>query len=408
AFKYISNNETYRHCAERITNALAARENKNPATIVTKNDIKVKWLSHLIPHDGYGASAIEMLDRLIDVPGFAARALPLSIACEDWIPQKVKDIVEPTIVNSGVLQVDGADYFLMYSPPIPRTSLHGLSVNVAKEKIIFCMWESSNIPKYWVNYINDDFDRIIVPTEWGREQMLCSGIRVPISVVNLGVNMSRYSYQERTKTLPFRFLTYANDFWDSPRKNCSYVFDAFKQAFGDRHDIELIIKLAKGDEGTQIARTGKVSNIPKLGQNVRLIEGALPPNELASLVQTAHCMLFPSSGEGFGLPPREAMAAGVPLIVSDSTALKEIARPDLVWVLPSTKTKPACDYPACYGNWNDLGTLDDFNIEDLSYLMKEVHTNYPLALEKAKAASKWIVNNQTYEHTTTKLLEILE
>ncbi|MBI4977887.1 MAG: glycosyltransferase [Spirochaetes bacterium] len=45
---------------------------------------------------------------------------------------------------------------------------------------------------------------------------------------------------------------------------------------------------------------------------------------LSSLYRNAHVFVFPSFAEGFGLPPVEAFAAGVPVVVSDRTSLREV------------------------------------------------------------------------------------
>jgi glycosyltransferase involved in cell wall biosynthesis len=46
--------------------------------------------------------------------------------------------------------------------------------------------------------------------------------------------------------------------------------------------------------------------------------------ELASLYQRAALYVFPSLGEGFGLPPLEAMSYGLPVVSSQATCLPEI------------------------------------------------------------------------------------
>jgi glycosyltransferase involved in cell wall biosynthesis len=51
--------------------------------------------------------------------------------------------------------------------------------------------------------------------------------------------------------------------------------------------------------------------------------GYLPPERLAAVREHALAVLVPSWKEGFGLPVLEAMAAGVPVIASDTPALRE-------------------------------------------------------------------------------------
>jgi glycosyltransferase involved in cell wall biosynthesis len=47
--------------------------------------------------------------------------------------------------------------------------------------------------------------------------------------------------------------------------------------------------------------------------------------ELALLYNSAHVFVFPSLYEGFGLPPLEAMACGLPVACSNKTSLPEVA-----------------------------------------------------------------------------------
>lgn len=52
--------------------------------------------------------------------------------------------------------------------------------------------------------------------------------------------------------------------------------------------------------------------------------GPLPHEELAWVYRTATVFLFPSLYEGFGMPPLEAMASGVPVVASHSGSLGEV------------------------------------------------------------------------------------
>ena len=57
----------------------------------------------------------------------------------------------------------------------------------------------------------------------------------------------------------------------------------------------------------------------------RVIElGYLDSPALRTVVTGASCLVFPSRYEGFGLPPLEAAAAGVPSVVSDLGVLREV------------------------------------------------------------------------------------
>jgi alpha-1,3-rhamnosyl/mannosyltransferase len=106
------------------------------------------------------------------------------------------------------------------------------------------------------------------------------------------------------------------------RKNLGVVLDALAKV--DPGALGRPALLAAGPPGVgadeitaQIERLG-------LGERVRL-GGYVPSEELPVLVSQALALVHPSRDEGFGFTPIEAMAAGVPVIMSASGALPEVA-----------------------------------------------------------------------------------
>lgn len=59
------------------------------------------------------------------------------------------------------------------------------------------------------------------------------------------------------------------------------------------------------------------------GAHVRVFDD-VGDAELAVLMRHARLFVYPSLAEGFGMPPLEAMASGVPVVTSSSTALPEV------------------------------------------------------------------------------------
>ncbi|HEV8287275.1 MAG TPA: glycosyltransferase family 1 protein [Chitinophagaceae bacterium] len=55
-----------------------------------------------------------------------------------------------------------------------------------------------------------------------------------------------------------------------------------------------------------------------------IFTGSISDEELAAIHSMARVFCFPSFAEGFGLPPLEAMACGVPVIVSNTTSMPEV------------------------------------------------------------------------------------
>lgn len=62
--------------------------------------------------------------------------------------------------------------------------------------------------------------------------------------------------------------------------------------------------------------------------------GALPDAAVAALMTRARALVFPSLAEGFGLPPLEAAARGLPVLCSDLPVLREVLQDYPVYLRP--------------------------------------------------------------------------
>jgi len=67
--------------------------------------------------------------------------------------------------------------------------------------------------------------------------------------------------------------------------------------------------------------------------------GYVPEDELPGLTAGATAFIYPSLYEGFGFPVAQAMAAGVPVITSNSSCLPEIAGEGALLVDPRSPSE---------------------------------------------------------------------
>ena len=70
----------------------------------------------------------------------------------------------------------------------------------------------------------------------------------------------------------------------------------------------------------------------RIEKKVRLL-GVVPEEEVPSLYRGALALLFPSLYEGFGLPVLEAMKSGIPVVASDIPPVREVARDSALYFL---------------------------------------------------------------------------
>jgi alpha-1,3-rhamnosyl/mannosyltransferase len=104
-----------------------------------------------------------------------------------------------------------------------------------------------------------------------------------------------------------------------PRKNLSTLLEAFARLAAAGHPEHLVLGGAAGwspDElASRIAHTGLESRVH--------LPGYIAEADLPFVYAGAALFVYPSLLEGFGFPPLEAMASGVPVIASDSSSLRE-------------------------------------------------------------------------------------
>jgi glycosyltransferase involved in cell wall biosynthesis len=78
-----------------------------------------------------------------------------------------------------------------------------------------------------------------------------------------------------------------------------------------------------------------------------LVLHGLPRPSLARLYRRATVFVYPSLHEGFGLPPLEAMASGVPVIVSNTSSLPEVVGDAAILVDPHDERELARAIQLC-------------------------------------------------------------
>lgn len=67
----------------------------------------------------------------------------------------------------------------------------------------------------------------------------------------------------------------------------------------------------------------------------RYLSGAITPEQMAWIYSAFDVLLFPSLGEGFGIPAIEAQACGTPVIVTDFSAQSELVAPGSGYLVQS-------------------------------------------------------------------------
>ena len=116
-----------------------------------------------------------------------------------------------------------------------------------------------------------------------------------------------------------------------PRKNLPTLIRAFRGLIdGYKSEADLVIV---GKQGWLYDDVYQLVDELSLRDRVHFL-GRVPTADLPHLYNAAQMLILPSYYEGFGLPPLEAMACGVPVIISDTPAMSEVVADAALCVAP--------------------------------------------------------------------------
>jgi glycosyltransferase involved in cell wall biosynthesis len=129
--------------------------------------------------------------------------------------------------------------------------------------------------------------------------------------------------------LPEAYILYVGTI--EPRKNLARLLDAYHALRQAGYPHKLAIVGAKGWLYQPV-----FDRIAALGlQDEVIFPGYIADEDLPAVYSGAALFAFPSLYEGFGIPPLEAMACGVPTLVSDTSSLPEVVGDAALQVSPT-------------------------------------------------------------------------
>ena len=162
-----------------------------------------------------------------------------------------------------------------------------------------------------------------------------------------------------------------------PRKNIPNMIRAFSQFISENKDMKNTLLLIVGKKGWDYEESLEAPQKYGVEKNVKFL-GRIPEEDLPILYSGAKGYINVSFEEGFGLPLLESMACGIPSVVSNIPAHKEVG-----------------DYLPIY--------VDPNNIENIKDGIFEIMTRYfdkKDFIERSK--------NFSWKNTAEKTLEVLE
>jgi GT2 family glycosyltransferase/glycosyltransferase involved in cell wall biosynthesis len=142
-----------------------------------------------------------------------------------------------------------------------------------------------------------------------------------VKVIHLGISPEYYPKSKQFRWEEFKPYV----FWVSKidvLKNVPRLIEAFSIISCDNRFQDLHLLVA-GEDGRDSPRVRRMIKQLRLEHKVHLL-GRVSREELSTLFKNAEIFVYPSLSEGFGFPPLEANAAGVPVLASSTSSLPEV------------------------------------------------------------------------------------
>ena len=243
-----------------------------------------------------------------------------------------------------------------------------------------------------------EFDMIVVPCDANVETY--SKYNDNVVKVPLGVDPELWHFQER-KRGRFTYLTVGAGY---NRKNFPEIIRAFK-IVRDQLDAggfpkpQLIIK-----SPPELALYEPLTEDP----DVIILSEWLNEEDERGLYEDAHCYVAATKGEGWGMCPHQAIAQGLPTILTDAAGHHEFSQ----WGIPLRWHYEEANYDT----WAGAGVIDQHlsngkwwvpDFDDLVRRMLDVYYHYDQCRAEAKRNAQRIAH-LTWAHTAQVLVEQLE
>ena len=195
-------------------------------------------------------------------------------------------------------------------------------------------------PEHYRNKVIPLYTKLLIAAAVRRANVLCtiskfsqreiaSSYKVPadrIPIVYPGVS-ARYALPSAVEvatirkkySLPSKFFLFVGA-WGR-RKNLPRLIDAFRILLQQEcGDLKLIMVGASSGSSEVEDRLRD----PDTARHTSLL-GFIPDEDMPPIYAACEALIFPSLGEGFGLPVIEAMACGTPVLLSRASCLPEVA-----------------------------------------------------------------------------------
>ena len=270
------------------------------------------------------------------------------------------------------------------SGPVVVISQH-YPVHVPQEaadaRLAYVFWEESLLPQATVDVLNAHFHAVLAPSRFVAKALLDSGVSRPVSTVGFAPDLSAYAALpgarakqpgERTS-----FLHVSSAF---PRKGVDVLLAAYARAFRANDPVRLVIKTFPNPHNDAAAQVAALRQADPDAPYIELVDEDLDDAGLQALFAVADAMVLPARGEGFNLPAAEAMAAGVPLIVTGFGGHMDFCNASNARLVTYRLAASRSHVASAMSLWAEP------DVNDLAAALREIHTDSACGIARATRA----------------------
>jgi|LULM01.1.fsa_nt_gb glycosyltransferase involved in cell wall biosynthesis len=341
---------------------------------------------------GYGVVGLNILKQAVS--RFDVSLFPISnISVSD---QKDLEIVEKAIYTGK--QFEG----FVEAPSLKIWHEFDLADRIGcGTSFAFPFFEINKFDQRRINHLSS-VDHIIIASKWAEEIIHNNIPSASTHVVPLGVNSSIFTDGPHQITDKCVFFNCGK--WEK-RKGHDILLEIFKQAFPNEQDVELWMMCSNPFLPPKIHQEWE--RYYKTDIRVRLLDRVQGPVDVAKVMASTNCGIFPSRAEGWNLELLEMMSMGKHVIATNYSAHTEFCNNKNCSLIDITNLENIDDDVFFKDSMGEWASLDQSSINQSIEHMRSFYHQWKLDHSISNKEGIKTANEFSWTNTIDKLEETI-